>query len=52
MDYGVEDTDDIYGNILSGDATPAFNAATSVVWKNVRTLKAELVSLFNETISA
>lgn len=52
MDYGVEDTDDIYGNILSGDATPAFNAATSVVWKNVRTLKTDLISLFNETTSA
>ena len=52
MDYGVEDTDDIHGNILTEDTTPAFNASTSVIWKNVRTLKTELISLFNETTSA
>ena len=52
MDYGVEDTDDIHGNILTGDATPAFNAATSVIWKNVRTLKTDLIALFSETTSA
>lgn len=53
MDYGVEDIDNIDGYpVQTHGGTPAFNAASSVLWNNVRSLKTELIDAYNANISA